>query len=104
MASYAAIEIFRLHEEDKLKIQNKLARNNSHLLKIFDVLCKHPIVSIKELQILTSIDSYVTVSRCLKTLQDLEIIFMANTNKRNKKFVYKKYLDILKKDTIASIG
>ncbi len=102
MASIAAIDIYKLHEEDRIKIQS--AKSNSMAMKVFDILCKHPIVTVKDLQKLAGIDTYITASRCISTLKDLEILKEMNSNKRNKKYIYESYLNILRRDTITAIN
>ena len=102
MASIAAIDIYKLHEEDRIKIQS--AKSNSMAMKVFDILCKHPIVTVKDLQKLAGIDTYITASRCISTLKELGILKEMNTNKRNKKYIYESYLKILRRDTITAIN
>lgn len=103
MASSAAIEIYKLHEKDRQKLQGKNVRVTSHLMKMFDILCKHPIVTIKDLQKLADIESYVAVSRVVSTFKDLGILKEMNENKRNRKYVYEDYLNILRRDTLSSV-
>lgn len=104
MASAAAIDIYKLHEEDRIKIQRKNARSNLLLMKIFDVLCKHPIVTVKDLQRLASIETYITASRCILILKELGILKEMSADKRNKKFIYENYLNILRRDTIGGMN
>ena len=104
MASIAAIDIYKLHEVDRLKLQDKNVRSNFTLMKIFDVLCKHPIVTTKDLQKLALIDSYVTASRNIQIFKELGILKEMTGKKRNKKYVYENYLNILKRDTLSSVN
>lgn len=104
MASVAAIDIYKLHEEDRLKLQDKNVRSNFLLMKIFDVLCKHPIVTTKDLQKLAGIESYVTASRSIQIFKELGILKEMNANKRNKKYIYENYLNILRRDTVSSMN
>ncbi|NOT77572.1 MAG: Fic family protein [Bacteriovoracaceae bacterium] len=104
MASTAAIEIFKLHEEDRQKIQAKNVRNNLILMKIFDVLCKHPTVTVKDLQRLAEIETYIATSRSIVQLKELGILKEMSGEKRNKKFTYESYLNILKRDTVGGMN
>ena len=102
MTSIAAIDIYKLHEEDRIKIQT--AKSNSMTMVVFDILCKHQIVTVKDLQKLAGIDTYITASRCISTLKELGILKEMNSNKRNKKYIYESYLNILRRDTITAIN
>lgn len=104
MANLTALEIHKLHEHDRIKLHHDEGRGSFFLTRIFEVICRTPIVSIKDLQRLTGEESYTKVSRAVEKLKELEILSDLNSNRRNKKFVYLSYLHILRRDTIGKIG
>lgn len=104
MANITAQEIHKLHEHDRIKLHLDEGRGSFFLTRIFEVICRSPIVSIKDLQRLTGEESYTKVARAVDKLKELEILKDLNDNKRNKKFVYANYLNILRRDTVGNIG
>lgn len=104
MANLTALEIHQLHEKDRNKLHSNSGRGSVFLTRIFEVICRTPIVSIKDLQKLTGEESYTKLSRAVDNLKELGILQDLNRNKRNKKFVYNDYLNILRRDTVGKIG
>ena len=92
---------FCLHVKDRKKIHS-LQLAGSTLL-VFELFCREPILTnailVKRLKI-----SKPTVQRALDALVKIGLVDEVSGKKRGKRYAYKKYLDILTRDTKTNIG
>lgn len=93
-------KLIKLNETNKIKIDdlslNKGSKDNLH--KLLSYIEAHPIIEIKN----TSLDldlSYNTVNSMINKFIELRILVQNNDSERNKTFIYKEYVDILKDGT-----
>lgn len=93
-------KLIKLNETNKIKIDdlslNKGSKDN--LNKLLSYIEAHPIIEIKN----TSLDldlSYNTVNSMINKFIELGILVQNNDSQRNKTFIYKEYVDILKDGT-----
>ncbi|MEX1028542.1 MAG: Fic family protein [Paenibacillaceae bacterium] len=87
----------------KLNIANAakiaaLPRRNKTLIQLFDYVQRNPIIDIAKTSAALGVQ-YNTVAKAVDTLVNLEILEQVNTNKRNRRFMYAEYLDVLRKGT-----
>ena len=92
-----ARSILQIFEKDEKQIE-RLGRAASSVLRIHQLLQKHPITSIPKAAELTKI-SYPTVAASLGHLQKLGIVREFTGRERNKLFVYDNYVKLLSKGT-----
>jgi Fic family protein len=94
----AAIEkLAVLHKKNNAVIET-LGRGAKTALTLFEYLEEHPIINIKK----TAADlkiAFNTVSDAVKRLCTLSILTQAAGTNRDRTFVYREYLEILRKDT-----
>lgn len=98
--SQEAVEIARrivLLKEDDLKKINALGRMSSNALSIYNRLFDNPITTIEEVTRRLDI-SVATSGRLLDRLCEVGILNNLGNRKRNKIFVYKKYIEIFSED------
>lgn len=101
MANSAAIEIHELHIADREKIHKAKAGHSA--LELFTVLAKNPTAGVSTLSELMK-RPVPTVQRAVDRLVTLKILQEVSGQQRNRRYVYTKYLDILRRDTTATIG
>jgi Fic family protein len=101
MANSAAIEIHQLHIRDRERIHDAKAGHTA--IKLFSVLSKSPTVGIPKLCALLNKPA-PTVQRAVDHLVKLKILREVSGQARNRRYVYSKYLDILRRDTATEIG
>jgi Fic family protein len=102
IANQTALDIHSLHEKDREKLKNNNAP--ASVLKLFTAFCNFPVSTVPELMKLTHISNQVTINRALVFLIDQKLVHQISEGKRNRKFSYKKYLEILTRDTIEEMG
>ncbi len=94
---HLANSIIKLFENDRRLIEESGIAKPS-LLNVFSVMKKFPILTSNELTNHTG-QSLPTVLRNLSRLEELQIVYETSGRERNRRFVYKTYLDILSKGT-----
>lgn len=96
--SMETIEKLReLHERNVLNLP-ATTRKNDNVRRVFDFIEQYPIIDIKKTAEELGL-SYNTVSAVVKKLVQIGILEDTTNQARNRVFVYKEYLDILRKDT-----
>lgn len=102
IANSAAIEIHQLHQKDLKKIED--SKPTSMMMPIFRQICLYPVQTIRSLEIRIGGCSRPTIQRAVNKLLKLEILTEPGNQKRNKRYAYGKYLDILTRDTTERPG
>lgn len=96
--SMETIERLReLHERNVARLP-VTSRKNDNVRRVFDFIEQFPIIDIKKTAEELGV-SYNTVSSAVKKLVQTGILEETTNYARNRVFVYKEYLDILRKDT-----
>lgn len=101
MANGAALEIHRLHQEDKNRLQK--SKPTTYTIQVFNEFCHDPILTGAVL-IERHSSTKPKVNRAFQHLLDLGIIREISGKQRNRKFAYHNYLQILVRDTNTKIG
>ena len=86
-----------IRRESVLKIEALKGRKGT-LYKVYNYIERNPIIEIGK----TARDldlSYNAIANAVNRLMELEILEQVNSNKRNRRFAFYKYLNVLKKDT-----
>ena len=102
IANDTALEIHKLHETDLKNLKNNEV--SPSVMKLFSAFCKFPTATVPELMKLTKISNQMTINRSLNVLMELNIVSQMSIGKRNRRFAYAKYLELLTRDTIEAIG
>jgi len=90
-------ELVSLHDKNTLLIQ-KMGRSAKTALHLFKYLEKNPIIEIKKTAVAFGM-AFNTVSGAVNKLCETGILIQANKAQRNRIFLYKEYLDILRNGT-----
>lgn len=101
MANSAALEIHRLHQADKERLQQ--SKPTTYTIQVFDEFCRNPILTSAAL-IERHSSTKPKVSRAFQHLLDLGIIREISGKQRNRKYAYYNYLQILVRDTNTKVG
>ena len=101
MANFAALEIHRLHLQDKDRLQQ--SKPTTYTVQVFNLFCRNPILN-SNVIIEKHHSTKPKVSRALQHLVDLGIIIEISGKQRNKKYAYASYLQILVRDTNTDVG
>lgn len=88
-----AQHLLRLFRQDEQAIQRS-QRTASTALRVFRVLCERPLVTVNQVCRRTQL-SFPAAARALETLGSLNIVREITGQRRNRVFVYQKYLEIL---------
>lgn len=102
IANSMAFEIHDMHKKDLEKIRN--AKPTLLTIPVFQFLCRHPIVSIPDLRKMKGKPPVPTLQRAVDKLCDLGIVKEVSQQKRNRRYVYKEYLSLLRRDTVTRMG
>jgi Fic family protein len=97
LAVHTAKRLINLFKEDEQKVKN-LGRIGTTTLQVFSVLCKRPLVTVNHVCEFTGI-SFPAVSKCMNALLKLGIIREITGRRRNRIFVYERYLSVLNEGT-----
>jgi Fic family protein len=89
--------VHQLNLENEAKIQT-LPNRKVNALRLFRTIQRQPIIDISKTAQQWGVQ-YNTVAKAVDQLVQLSILEQVDTKKRNRQFVYAKYLDILRKDT-----
>ena len=92
-----ARRILALLANDRRRVEDS-GQAASSTLRVFQVLDRSPVVTIPRVAEKTGL-SYPTVQAAIDRLEKLEILGRYGTGKRNKRYAYKAYLDILSEGT-----
>ncbi len=82
-----------IFQEDSRRIKG-LGRSGTALLRVFDALCERPIVTVNEICRRAEV-SFPTATKSMQTLTNLGIARELTSQRRNRVFVYDRYLSIL---------
>jgi Fic family protein len=102
MASQAAIEIHQLHQADLARLQT--LRSSSTALKVFHAFCHFPVATVPQLLRELPEANAPTTNRAIQHLIKANVLVQLGQNRRNRRFAYAKYLEILRRDTYLSPG
>lgn len=86
-----------LHDKNCAKITN-LGRRAKNGMRVFEYLASNPIIEIKKTSQELDI-AFNTISSVIKDLINIGVLEQTSTQSRNRTFVYKEYLEILKEGT-----
>jgi len=92
-----AKRLLSLFQDDEQKIQ-KMGRSASMILRVFRVLCEHPITTQNQIKDLTGL-SFPAVSKAMAQLRNLKVVKEITGKQRNRIFAYTQYLSILNEGT-----
>lgn len=101
MANSAALEIHRLHQADKERLQQ--SKPTTYTIQVFNEFCHDPILTGAVL-IERHSSTKPKVNRAFQYLLDLGIIREISGKQRNRKYAYHNYLQILVRDTNTKVG
>lgn len=94
-----AKRLLSLFQQDEQKIQT-LGRSASTTLRVFRVLCEHPLSTLNRICELTGL-SFPAGSKGMQQLETLDIVREITGHQRNRVFSYHQYLSILNEGTEA---
>lgn len=92
------IEILTSLHEDNMNQIMALPGRKENLIKLFNYIERNPIIDIPKTALALEV-RYNTVAKAVERLVELGILFPVNTYKRNRRFAYTEYLNILRKGT-----
>ncbi len=92
-ATETARAIVSLRETDRNKIINELGRVAGNALKVHEALFRFPLVSVNPIAEMLGV-SFTSANRLIDRLAELEILFEATGNARNRVFRYQNYINI----------
>jgi Fic family protein len=101
MANSAALEIHRLHQVDKERLQQ--SKPTTYTIQVFNEFCHDPILTGAVL-IERHSSTKPKVNRAFQHLLNLGIIKEISGKQRNRKYAYHNYLQILVRDTNTKVG
>ena len=90
-------ELSKLHDSNYKKIL-AIGKKTNNLLELFKYLECHPIIEIGKTAVLLKV-SYNTMKSMITSFEEIGILQLEGTAQRNKNYIYRDYLAILKKDT-----
>ncbi|MDY6823970.1 MAG: Fic family protein [Thermodesulfobacteriota bacterium] len=92
-----AKRLLSLFQQDEQKIQT-LGRSASTTIRVFRVLCEHPLASLSRICKLSGL-SFPAAAKGMQHLETLDIVSEITGQQRNRVFVYQQYLSILNEGT-----
>ncbi len=101
MAALTAKEIHFLHLKDRDGLRH--TRSTAVLSNTFELFCNFPILSLNQISEKLRI-SIPTAQRAVDKLGTLGIVSEITGKMRNRRYVYTKYLEIIRRDTISPTG
>ncbi len=101
MANNAAVEIHKLHSEDRRRLQN--SKPTAYTLQAFNEFCHSPILTVPQL-IERHKSTKPKVQRAIDHLIKLNILKEVSGKQRNRRYAYLQYLTILVRDTTEKAG
>jgi len=101
MATQTATEVHHLHLKDREHIHN--SKPSASILSVYERFCREPILTnailVERLE-----STKPRVQRALDALVEMGLLHEVSGKKRGRRYAYKKYLDILTRDTTTKIG
>lgn len=94
-----AKRLLTLFQEDERRIQS-LGRRTSITMRVFRVMCDHPLTSVKHLCQRTGL-SFPAAAKAMESLLALGITQEVTGKRRNRVFAYERYMSILNEGTEA---
>ncbi|MBD3375433.1 Fic family protein [candidate division KSB1 bacterium] len=88
-----AKRLLSLFQQDEQKIQ-MLGRSASTTLRVFRVLCEHPLVTLNRICESTGL-SFPAAAQSMQRLEQLDIVREITGQRRNRIFAYQQYLSVL---------
>jgi len=101
IAVQAATEIHKLHQSDRIRIQD--SSPTSSTLLVYDQLCREPILT-NSILVDRLGSTKPTIQKSLDALSSLGLIREVSGKKRGRRYAYQQYLDILTRDTVTRMG
>ena len=101
MATQTAKEIHFLHSKDRESL--KSVRSTQVLTNTFDLFCYFPIISLPQVALRLKI-ALPTAQRAIDKLNELGIVHETTGRQRYRRYVYRNYLEIIRRDTITPTG
>ena len=92
-----ATQVLEIFAEDRIKIES-LGRAAGNALRVHSLLQRKPVVSVAAATDDLNL-SAPTVRSAIDNLQNIGLVSEATGKKRDRLFVYSRYLDILQEDT-----
>lgn len=89
--------IDKLLEECNEKVENNFPRSRKKALQLLEQLCHTPIMTINDVAELTK-SQYISAQNLVKSFVDLDILQQDTSRARDRRFIFRKYLDILEKE------
>lgn len=102
MANQTALDIHHLHISDEARIRQ--IRLSSTIQSVFHEFCRFPTATVPQLVKRIPKSNAVTIGRATQQLADAGIVHQQGSEKRNRRFVYSRYLEILTRDTQLQTG
>jgi len=93
----AAKKLFQIFERDRKKIVS-LSKSTVPAIRLMELLPNHPVVEISKVTSLLKVTK-PTAIKAVTQLTDIGILKEATARKRDRKFVYKDYVDVLSSET-----
>lgn len=93
-------EIQNLREAHRQLLVENLGRSGSNGLKVHEALFSQPFVSVKDIRKLTQ-TSYPAANELIKRFESLGILIEVTGRKRNRVYLYRKYMDVLNNSRIT---
>jgi Fic family protein len=91
--------IHSLNAENREKIESLSGRKDT-VFKLFRYIERNPIIEISKTAVEMKM-KYNTIAKAVEKLIEMNILEQMNTGKRNRRFAYSQYLDVLRKDTLV---
>lgn len=92
-ATLTARKIMQLREAHRLLIQNNFSSSTVKALELLEKLYWLPMVNVESVQEITKL-SYTNANNLIKKFEQQKILVETTGQKRNRKFVYKDYLEL----------
>jgi Fic family protein len=96
-ATEAAKKIFQIIERDRKKIIS-FSKSTVPAIRLMELLPNHPVVEISKVTSLLKVTK-PTAIKAVSQLTNLEILIESTARKRDRKFMYKDYVDVLNSET-----
>lgn len=92
-AAGTAKAVLGLREEDRGRITGALGRGAANGHKALEFLFDHPIVSVQDFQALTEM-TFAAANNLVSRFEELGILQEITGNARNRRFIYRRYIDL----------
>lgn len=102
LACHTAREIHHIHARDSAKLIAQKAPRA--VVEVFRSFCKFPVATVPELSRGLAGSNAMTIGRAVDRLIKAGILKQIGNARRNRKFVYSEYFEVLVRDTVTRIG